>query len=79
MLFWWPIVHSAPRLRPRPAAGACVIYLVLAAIQTGFSGCCSRPRHVGVGGAVDMLAVLILVGRSLASQDRAGARDLATH
>jgi putative membrane protein len=98
VLFWWPIVQPAPRLRPRPAAGACVIYLVLAALQTGLLGLLltlspgSWYRSYanvedqslgglvmwGVGGAVDMLAVLILVGRYLASQDRAGARDLAT-
>jgi putative membrane protein len=99
VLFWWPIVQPAPRLRPRPAAGACVIYLVLAALQTGLLGLLltlspgSWYRSYasvedqslggllmwGVGGAVDMLAVLILIGRYLASQDRAGARDLAAH
>jgi putative membrane protein len=99
VLFWWPIVQPAPRLRPRAAAGACVIYLVLAALQTGLLGLLltlspgSWYRSYanvedqslgglvmwGVGGAVDMLAVLILVGRYLASQDRAAARDLATH
>jgi putative membrane protein len=90
VLFWWPIVQPAPRLRPRPTAGAAVVYLVLAALQTGLLGLLltlspeSWYRSYasvedqslgglvmwGVGGAVDMLAVLILVGRYLASQDR---------
>jgi putative membrane protein len=90
VLFWWPIVQPAPRLRPRSTAGASVIYLVLAALQTGLLGLLltlspeSWYRSYasvedqslgglvmwGVGGAVDMLAVLILVGRYLASQDR---------
>jgi putative membrane protein len=91
VLFWWPVVQPAPRLRPQPKHGARVAYLVLAALQSGLLGVLltlspaawyrSYPDAEdqslggllmwGVDGAVGMLAVLILLGRYLASQDRA--------
>jgi putative membrane protein len=33
VLFWWPILHPAPRLHPRPHPGFQVLYLVLATAQ----------------------------------------------
>jgi len=91
MLFWWPIVSPAPRLRAPAGYGARVVYLVLAALQGALLGlllAMSRETWYraypsaedqslgglvmwGIGGAVDMLAVLILVGIYLGSQDRA--------
>jgi putative membrane protein len=90
VLFWWPIVQPAPRLRPPASYGIRVGYLVLAAVQGALLGlllAMSRETWYraypsaedqslgglvmwGVGGAVDMLAVLVLVGRYLGSQDR---------
>jgi cytochrome c oxidase assembly factor CtaG len=90
VLFWWPIVQPAPRLRPPASDGIRVGYLVLAALQGALLGlllAMSRETWYraypsaedqslgglvmwGVGGAVDMLAVLVLVGRYLGSQDR---------
>lgn len=95
VLFWWPILQPAPRLRARPSDGSRVGYLVLAALQGGLLGLLltlspeawyrsysdAADQSLGglvmwgVGGAVDMLAVLILMARYLASQDRA-ARTL---
>ena len=91
VLFWWPIVSPAPRLRPPAGYRARVVYLVLAAMQGALLGlllAMSRETWYraypsaedqslgglvmwGIGGAVDMLAVLILVGIYLGSQDRA--------
>jgi len=91
LLFWWPIVSPAPRLRAPAGYGARVVYLVLAALQGALLGlllAMSRETWYraypsaadqsvgglvmwGIGGAVDMLAVLILVGIYLGSQDRA--------
>lgn len=34
VLFWWPIVLPAPRLRPRPHPGFQILYLLLATAQT---------------------------------------------
>lgn len=90
VLFWWPIVQPAPRLRARSTDGARVGYLVLAALQGGLLGLLltlspeawyrsyanTADQSLGglvmwgVGGAVDMLAVLILMARYLVSQDR---------
>ena len=33
ILFWWPIVLPAPRLRPRPHPGVQIAYLLLATAQ----------------------------------------------
>jgi putative membrane protein len=91
VLFWWPIVSPAPRLRAPAGHGARVVYLVLAALQGALLGlllAMSRESWYraypsvedqslgglvmwGIGGAVDLLAVLILVGVYLGSQDRA--------
>ena len=91
VLFWWPIVNPAPRLRAPAAYGIRVVYLVLAALQGALLGLLlamsgetwyrAYPNAEdqslgglvmwGVGGAVDMLAVLILVGIYLGTQDRA--------
>jgi cytochrome c oxidase assembly factor CtaG len=90
VLFWWPIVQPAPRLRARSTDGARVGYLVLAALQGGFLGllltlspeawyrsyASTADQSLGglimwgVGGAIDMLVVLIVMARYLASQDR---------
>ena len=91
VLFWWPIIQPAPRLRIPTGYGMRVGYLVLAALQGALLGlllAMSRETWYraypsaedqslgglvmwGIGGAVDMLAVLILVGFYLGSQDRA--------
>ena len=91
VLFWWPIVNPAPRLRASMGYGVRVVYLVLTALQGAFLGlllAMSRETWYraypnpedqslggvvmwGIGGAVDMLAVLIVVGLYLGSQDRA--------
>jgi putative membrane protein len=95
VLFWWPIVQPAPRLRVPTAYGIRVGYLVLSALQGALLGlllAMSRESWYraypsaedqslgglvmwGIGGAVDMLAVLILVGCYLGSQDRAERCD----
>jgi putative membrane protein len=92
LLFWWPVVQPAPRLRARTADGSRVVYLVLAAVQTGLLGLLLTlsPQAWyrsyasladqslggvvmwGLGGALDMLAVLILMFRYLRSQERVG-------
>ena len=89
ILFWWPIVQPAPRLRAPTGYGVRVGYLVLAAMQGALLGlllAMSRETWYraypsaedqslgglvmwGLGGAVDMLAVLILLGCYLGSQD----------
>lgn len=91
VLFWWPIIQPAPRLRAPTGNGIRVGYLVLAALQGSLLGLLltmSRETWYraypsaedqslgglvmwGIGGAVDMLAVLVLVGCYLGSQDRA--------
>ena len=38
VLFWWPVVHPAPRVRAPVSAAARVIYVVLAAFQTAALG-----------------------------------------
>ena len=91
VLFWWPVIQPAPRLRVPVGYGMRVGYLVLAALQGAFLGLLlamspetwyrayPSPEDQslgglvmwGIGGAVDMLAVLILVACYLGSQDRA--------
>jgi putative membrane protein len=94
VLFWWPVVEPAPRLRPPAGYGARVVFLVLAALQASLLGLLltmspgwyraypsAEDQSLGglvmwaVGGAVDMLAVLILLGRYLGSQDPAAYRQ----
>jgi putative membrane protein len=89
VLFWWPVVQPAPRLRPPEGYGARVVFLVLAALQASLLGLLltmipgwyraypsAEDQSLGglimwgLGGAVDMLAVLVLVGRYLGAQDR---------
>jgi cytochrome c oxidase assembly factor CtaG len=98
LLFWWPIVAPAPRVRPPAPHGLRVVYLVLAAFQSGLLGLLltlspwalypsyTRAARVwgvtaeadqalggaimwGAGGAIDMLAVLVLLHRHLAAAD----------
>jgi len=92
VLFWWPVVQPAPRLRPPPGYGTRVVFLVLAALQASLLGLLltmnpgwyraypsTEDQSLGgllmwaVGGAVDMLAVLVLMGRYLGAQDGAPA------
>ena len=93
MLFWWPVIHPAPRFR-RPAPHALrIVYLVLASFQTAALGLLLtlapvvlyRPYAVavhpealgalddqvwggtvmwGLGGLIDMIAVMVLLHRS---------------
>jgi cytochrome c oxidase assembly factor CtaG len=89
VLFWWPVVGPAPRLRPPGSYGARVVFLVLAALQASLLGLLltmnpgwyrAYPSAAdqslgglimwGLGGAVDMLAVLILLARFFSAQDR---------
>ncbi|HSF04574.1 MAG TPA: cytochrome c oxidase assembly protein [Methylomirabilota bacterium] len=92
LLFWWSIAQPAPRVRARPVYSLRVIYLVLAAVQTGLLGLLltlspqtwyrsyASPEDQalggmvmwGAGGALDMLAVLILLFRYLSSEEMRG-------
>lgn len=94
LLFWWPVIHPAPRFRRRASDVAGIVYLVLAAFQTAALGLlltltpaalyafyADAPRPPGfdalddqvwggvvmwgVGGLVDMIAVLALVHRAM--------------
>ncbi|MBI4636852.1 MAG: cytochrome c oxidase assembly protein [Candidatus Rokubacteria bacterium] len=38
ILFWWPVVHPAPRVRPAASLPARIAYLVLAAFQQALLG-----------------------------------------
>jgi putative membrane protein len=94
VLFWWPVIHPAPRFRrpvPHPLR---IVYLVLAAFHTAALGllltlapvalyrsyvAAVRPEGLGalddqawggvvmwgLGGLIDMLAVLVLLYRCL--------------
>lgn len=97
LVFWWPVIHPAPRFRRAPPDPLRVVYLVLGAFQTAALGLwltlapavlyrsytgVSRPGGLGalddqtwggivmwgLGGSIDMLAVLILVYRSLGGE-----------
>ena len=97
IVFWWPVIHPAPRFRPAPPHALRVVYLVLAAFQTAALGlvltlapavlyrsyaAVSRPGGLdaledqmwggvamwALGGSIDMLAVLVLVYRSLGGE-----------
>lgn len=85
ILFWWPVIHPAPRYRRGSSYPARVVYLVLGAFQTAALGLLitlsptllyrsyagglaaledqTRGGVVmwGAGGAIDMLAVLIVL------------------
>jgi len=92
VLFWWPVVQPAPRLRTPAGYGTRVVFLVLAALQGSLLGLLltmnpgwyraypsAEDQSLGgllmwaVGGAVDMLAVLVLMGRYLGGQEQAPA------
>jgi len=92
ILFWWPVVQPAPRLRPPAGYGTRVVFLVLAALQASLLGLLltmnpgwyraypsAEDQSLGgllmwaVGGAVDMLAVLVLMGRYLGAQEQTPA------
>lgn len=98
VLFWWPVIHPAPRCRPPISAGARIIYLTLATFQSAGLGLLlavsPRPLYAayavtpqalddqargglvmwGLGGAIDMLAVLLALWSFLARDER-GAID----
>jgi len=93
LVFWWPVIHPAPRFRPGAPYPLRVVYLVLGAFQTAALGLVltlapgvlyrsyaggPRPGGLGaledqtwggvvmwgLGGLIDMIAVLSLVYRS---------------
>jgi len=100
LLFWWPVIHPAPRLRAPGAHAARIVYLVLGAFQTAALGLLLTVAPVviyrtyaaaagaaalddqalggvvmwGLGGVVDMVAVLALLYRSLGSGSRPAIR-----
>jgi len=108
VLFWWPLIHPAPRFR-RPAPHALrIVYLVLAAFHTAALGllltlapvvlyrsyaAAVRPEGLsalddqawggvvmwGLGGLIDMLAVLVLLYRclGLGARERLAALERA--
>jgi cytochrome c oxidase assembly factor CtaG len=88
LVFWWPVIHPAPRYRRAASHPARVVYVVLGAFQTAALGLLltlaptvlyrayAGPDGLedqalggvvmwGLGGLVDMIAVLVLVYRSL--------------
>jgi putative membrane protein len=96
LLFWWPVIHPAPRYRPPVPAALRIVYLVLAAFQTAALGLVltlaptviyrsygalddqARGGMVmwALGGLFDMLAVLVVLYRSLgAGAGRGASRD----
>ena len=101
ILFWWPVIHPAPRYRRAASYPSRVVYLVLGAFQTaalgllitlapaplyrayGGSAALGDQALGGVimwslGGAIDMLAVLILVYLALGSDARRIETDALT-
>lgn len=92
-LFWWPVIHPAPRFRPPTPYALRIVYLVLATFQTAALGlllslapavlyrsyAAARREGFGaledqmwggivmwgVGGLIDMVAVLVLLYRTL--------------
>ena len=91
LLFWWPLIHPAPRFRRAASYPRRVVYLLLGAFQTaalgllltlaptvlyrsyagaGGLGALEDQTWGGIvmwggGGVIDMIAVLVLVYRSL--------------
>ena len=84
ILFWWPVIHPAPRYRRGASYPARVVYLVLGAFQTAalgllitlaptvlyrsYAGAAALEDQArggvvmwGLGGAIDMLAVLVVL------------------
>jgi putative membrane protein len=104
VLFWWPVIHPAPRFR-RPVPHALrIVYLVLAAFQTAALGllltlapavlyrsyaAAVHPEALGalddqvwggtvmwgLGGLIDMIAVLVLLYRSFGRGGGASRRS----
>jgi putative membrane protein len=99
VLFWWPVIHPAPRFRRLVPHALRIVYLVLAAFQTAALGllltltpavlyrsyaAAVRPEGLsalddqvwggvvmwGIGGLIDMLAVLVLLYRCLSLDAR---------
>jgi putative membrane protein len=90
-LFWWPVIHPAPRYRRGAAHPARVVHLVLGAFQTAALGLVITLAPTvlyrayaggldalddqawggivmwGLGGSVDMLAVLVVLHAALGS------------
>lgn len=93
LLFWWPVIHPAPRFRRGAPYPARVVYLVLAAFQTAALGLLITLAPTvlyrsyaggfgaledqvsggvvmwGLGGLIDMVAVLVLVYRSMGDRN----------
>jgi putative membrane protein len=89
IVFWWPLIHPAPRFRRGAPDSLRVVYLVLGAFQTAALGLVLTVAPAvlyrsyagglgaledqmwggivmwGLGGSIDMLAVLALVYRCL--------------
>ena len=93
LLFWWPVVHPAPRFRRRASHARRIGYVLLGAVQSAALGLLLALTPVvlyrsyaalhadalaalqdqmrggivmwSVGGLIDMLAVLVLVYKSL--------------
>jgi cytochrome c oxidase assembly factor CtaG len=106
VLFWWPVIHPAPRYRRARSYPARVVYLVLGAFHTAALGllltlapavlyrsyaAAGGPLALadqarggvimwGLGGAIDMLAILIVLDLALGSGPAAspGISPLAT-
>jgi putative membrane protein len=98
LLFWWPVMHPAPRYRRAPSYPARVVYLVLSAFQTAALGLLltlapatlyrsyaaagaladqARGGMImwGLGGAIHMLAVLIVLYLTLGSGSAVSPAD----
>jgi len=59
VVFWWPVLDPAPRVRRPPGDGTRLAYLVLAAVSNGGLGVllasASRPLYTAYAGAPDAL------------------------
>src|SRR5262245_43196888 len=93
VLFWWPVIHPAPRFRRASRHSSRIVYLVLGAFQTAALGLLLTVAPLvlyrtyatanglgalddqawggvimwGLGGLIDMIAVLVLLYRSFGS------------
>ena len=102
VLFWWPIIHPAPRVRPPAPPALRIVYLVLAAFQTAGLGLALTLAPIvlyrtyaathsgtvdaladqtwggivmwGLGGLIEMLAVLVLLYRSFGDSEKKFAK-----
>ena len=64
LLFWWPIIQPAPRLRPGPHPGFQILYLLVAAAQSTALGMLLAvperafyPHYVSVAAALGINAI----------------------